>query len=131
MNRDEKAIRFWVRKTFPAILAAAAARGADVVFVDEAGFRLQPTVRRTYAPRGQTPVLKIAERISRTENVHSGRQLHRPRQPLVEVQPRLVPLRNLQRLHATHGKNGYVIHYRVLDKAILITLVWHGKEERR
>jgi transposase len=60
INRDEKAIRGWVRRTFPAILALAAARGADVVFVDEAGFRLQPTVRRTYAPRGQTPVLKVA-----------------------------------------------------------------------
>jgi hypothetical protein len=47
INRDEKAVRCWVRKAFPAILAAAAARGADVVFVDEAGFRLQPTVRRT------------------------------------------------------------------------------------
>jgi transposase len=61
VNRDEKAIRFWVRRTFPAVLAAAAARGADVVFVDEAGFRLEPTVRRSYAPRGQTPVLKVAD----------------------------------------------------------------------
>jgi transposase len=61
IDRDEKAIRCWVRKAFPAIMAAAVARGADVVFVDEAGFRLQPTVRRTYAPRGRTPVLKIAD----------------------------------------------------------------------
>src|SRR5262249_44454345 len=36
-NRDEKAIASWVREAFPAIVAAAAARGADVVFVDEAG----------------------------------------------------------------------------------------------
>jgi transposase len=61
VNRDEKTIRCWVRKVFPAILAAATAREADVVFVDEAGFRLQPTVRRTYSPRGQTPVLKVAD----------------------------------------------------------------------
>lgn len=61
INRNEKAIRFWVRRTFPAIMARAAARGADVVFVDEAGFRLQPTVRRSYSPRGQTPVLRVAD----------------------------------------------------------------------
>jgi transposase len=29
------------------------------VFVDEAGFYLLPMVVRTYAPRGQTPVLKV------------------------------------------------------------------------
>jgi transposase len=60
VNRDDKAIASWVRKAFPAIMRAAAARGADVVFVDEAGFSLEPTVRRTYAPRGQTPVHKVA-----------------------------------------------------------------------
>ncbi len=30
-----------------------------IVFVDEAGFYLLPMVVRTYAPRGQTPVLKV------------------------------------------------------------------------
>jgi len=60
VNRDDKAIATWVRRAFPAIMRAAAARGADVVFVDETGFMLDPTVRRTYAPRGQTPVHKVA-----------------------------------------------------------------------
>jgi transposase len=31
------------------------------VFVDEAGFMLTPLVRRTWAPRGQTPVIKLSE----------------------------------------------------------------------
>jgi transposase len=31
--------------------------GRTIVFVDEAGFQLLPTVVRTYAPRGETPVL--------------------------------------------------------------------------
>jgi transposase len=61
INRDDAAIESWVGKSFPAIMAAAAARGADVVFVDETGFRLEPTVRRTYAPRGRTPIVKIAD----------------------------------------------------------------------
>jgi plasmid stabilization system protein ParE len=30
-----------------------------------------------------------------------------------------------------HGKSGYVIHYRVLGDSVLITRIWHGKEERR
>lgn len=31
--------------------------GRTVVFIDETGYMLSPTVRRTWAPRGQTPVL--------------------------------------------------------------------------
>ncbi|MCA9167684.1 MAG: transposase [Planctomycetales bacterium] len=31
-------------------------RGASVVFIDETGFRLQPVNRRTWAPRGVTPI---------------------------------------------------------------------------
>jgi transposase len=36
----------------------AARLGAHLVFVDEAGFLLVPSVRKTWAPRGQTPVLR-------------------------------------------------------------------------
>lgn len=32
--------------------------GAHLVFVDESGFLLVPPVRKTWAPRGQTPVLR-------------------------------------------------------------------------
>lgn len=32
--------------------------GAHLVFVDESGFLLIPTVRRTWSPRGQTPLLR-------------------------------------------------------------------------
>lgn len=43
------------------ILERARRRHAYIVFVDEAGFMLAPVVRRTWAPRGCTPVIKIAE----------------------------------------------------------------------
>ena len=36
----------------------AIGRGATLVFWDEAGFSQRPSVRRTWAPKGQTPVLK-------------------------------------------------------------------------
>jgi transposase len=36
-----------------------------LVFLDESGFMLTPTVRRTLAPRGQTPILKTWDRHDR------------------------------------------------------------------
>jgi transposase len=39
--------------------------GAHLVFVDESGFLLIPTVRRTWAPRGRTPLLRHRQRRDR------------------------------------------------------------------
>jgi len=36
-------------------------RHAYIVFADEAGFMLDPVRRRTWAPRGHTPVIKLSE----------------------------------------------------------------------
>jgi transposase len=55
-DRDDAAIARWVAEEFPVIAASAATRGAELVFIDETGFMLVPTVRRTYSPRGQTPI---------------------------------------------------------------------------
>jgi transposase len=43
------------------ILHRARKRHAYIVFVDESGFMLAPLLRRTWAPRGCTPVVKISE----------------------------------------------------------------------
>lgn len=40
-------------------------RGASIVFIDETGFRLQPVNRRTWAPRGETPVQRAWDRYDR------------------------------------------------------------------
>jgi hypothetical protein len=37
---------------------SARRRGALIVFQDESGFLLLPSVRSTWAPRGKTPVLR-------------------------------------------------------------------------
>lgn len=37
-------------------LKKARERGRSIVVIDESGFMLQPVVRRTWAPRGQTPI---------------------------------------------------------------------------
>src|SRR5690606_31773708 len=36
-----------------------------IAFIDESGFRLQPVNRRTWAPRGQTPVQRAWDRYDR------------------------------------------------------------------
>ncbi len=64
-ERDEQAIAAWKRDTFPDIVEAAGARDAHLVFLDESGFMLTPTVRRTWAPQGQTPLLSCWDRRDR------------------------------------------------------------------
>jgi len=65
MRRDDDAIKWWVRRRFPRALKEAARRGAYVVFIDEAGFMMQPLVRRAYARRGHTPVQRVADKHGR------------------------------------------------------------------
>jgi transposase len=49
----------------PAIIRRTRRREAHLVFLDESGFMLTPTVRRTLAPRGKTPILKSWDRHDR------------------------------------------------------------------
>jgi transposase len=58
-ERDEAAIEQWKRNRRPHIKNASG-RGAHLVFADESGFSLIPSICRTWAPRGATPTLQIA-----------------------------------------------------------------------
>jgi transposase len=60
-DRDDVEIQRWIRDDFPGIVRDAAAKKASLVFIDETGFMLEPIVRRSYAPCGKTPVLKVSE----------------------------------------------------------------------
>ncbi len=64
-ERDEKAILDWQRDTLPRIVEEAAERHAHLVFLDESGFFLTPTVRRTWGPIGETPELSASDRRDR------------------------------------------------------------------
>jgi transposase len=61
---------------------SAARRRAHLVLIDESGFLLSPLVRRTLAPRGQTPVLKTwgghRERVSAIAALTLSPRRHRP-----------------------------------------------------
>src|SRR5512135_3842176 len=57
-QRDEQAIQTWKEERWPA-LKKAQQEDRTIVFVDEAGLYLLPMLVRTYAPVGQTPVLRV------------------------------------------------------------------------
>jgi transposase len=64
-ERDEAAIELWTKERFPKIAQATRQRDAHLVFLDESGFMLTPTVRRTWAPRGSKPSLDCWDRRDR------------------------------------------------------------------
>jgi transposase len=64
-ERDDTAVARWVGDEFPRVVREARVRSAYLVFLDESGFFLTPTVRRTFAPRGKTPVLNTWDRRDR------------------------------------------------------------------
>jgi transposase len=57
IQRDDEAIERWRTESWPALKQEARREHRDPVFVDESGFYLLPGRVKTYAPKGQTPVL--------------------------------------------------------------------------
>jgi transposase len=64
-ERNDKEVERWLGDELPRILRQAWRRQAHVVFLDESGFQLTPSVRRTLAPRGRTPVFDAWDRRDR------------------------------------------------------------------
>jgi transposase len=64
-EQNDKEVERWLDDEFPRIVREAWRRDATLVFLDEAGLMLTPTVRRTLAPRGKTPVLPALQRHDR------------------------------------------------------------------
>jgi len=58
LERDEEKIRLWKQKRWPEIKKKARKEGRTIVFIDESGLSERPHRCRTWAPRGQTPVLQ-------------------------------------------------------------------------
>lgn len=58
---NDAAIALWIREEFARIGSAAEQREAPFAFIDEAGFMLNSHVRRTFAPRGKTPVYHVSD----------------------------------------------------------------------
>jgi len=58
-QQDSEAVRRWKEEEYPAIAAQAAAEGASIWFADEAGIGSDHHAGTTWAPVGQTPVVKV------------------------------------------------------------------------
>ena len=58
-QRDPQAIERWQRETYPALARQAKRQGADIHFWDESGFRADSVQGRTWAKKGQTPVVRV------------------------------------------------------------------------
>jgi transposase len=58
-QRDEVEIAKWRTKTWLEIRKKAILERRILVFVDESGFYLLPAILKTYAPCGETPILKV------------------------------------------------------------------------
>ncbi|NLS95686.1 MAG: IS630 family transposase, partial [Planctomycetaceae bacterium] len=58
---DDEEVERWKNEEFSRIKHEASRRHAHLVFIDESGFMLAPTLRRTYAPRGRAPVQKVSD----------------------------------------------------------------------
>ena len=62
---DDKEVERWVADDWPRIIRQAYQRCARIALLDESGFMLSPTARRTYAPRGKTPILVCSDKHDR------------------------------------------------------------------
>jgi len=60
-DRDEDEITRWRSEEFTRIRTEARDRHAYLAFIDESGFMLAPTLRRTYAPSGHAPVETVTD----------------------------------------------------------------------
>ncbi|MHB1818402.1 MAG: IS630 family transposase [Streptosporangiaceae bacterium] len=58
-QQDPEAVTRWKEQEYPAIAARAREQGATVWFCDEAGIRSDHHAGTTWAPVGQTPVVKV------------------------------------------------------------------------
>ncbi len=59
LEQDPVARRKWLREEWPAIKRRAAKERALIFFEDESCVRLTPTVGRTWAPVGKTPIIRV------------------------------------------------------------------------
>jgi transposase len=106
----------------------AARRGATIVFLDESGFSQRPPIRRTWAPRGQTPVLIHRQRSWQQLSAIGAlayRRTPRRRALRTNVYLKTVP----GPVHATEVV-GFLRHLRRHVRTPMI-LIWDGLQAHR
>ena len=67
IERREPAVQAWLQQEYPAIAARAKAEGCEIHWADETGLSNQANYGRSFAPKGETPVLlRPAARVSQS-----------------------------------------------------------------
>ena len=61
-EQNPAAVRRWLRRDYPAIVAAARRARGTIFWGDETGLRSDDVRGRGYAPRGRTPVVRVCHR---------------------------------------------------------------------
>jgi transposase len=119
-ERDDEEVQRWLDQEFPRIVRQTRRRGAYLVFLDESGFQLTPSVRRTLAKRGQTPVLACWDRRDRIAAISSISIS--PRRQRLGLQFELLPDNDTVRAADV------VAYLRKLRAELgpLLTVVWDG-----
>ncbi len=121
-QRDDVAINHWRQVRFPKLAQAARRRGAHLVFLDESGFQLTPTVRRTWAPRGSKPVHDCWQKHERVSAISC-----------VTVSPKRRRLNLYFTLlsHNAHGEDVVAFLRQVRRQVGKQTLFWDGSRIHR
>jgi transposase len=61
-EQDPTAVRRWLRRDYPAIVARARAAAGSIFWGDETSLRSDDVRGRSYAPRGRTPTIRLAHK---------------------------------------------------------------------
>ena len=57
-ERREDAVQAWLKNTYPEIACRAKAQGCEIQWADETGLSNQANYGRSFAPKGQTPIIR-------------------------------------------------------------------------
>jgi DDE superfamily endonuclease/Winged helix-turn helix len=104
-ERNDKEVERWKADDLPRILGRACRRRAHVLLLDESGFQLTPSLRRTLAPRGRRPALEAWDRRDRISAIRCISLLKELRAQ------RCGPFTVVWDRHGIHGKSRLVKAY--------------------
>lgn len=71
-RKEEEAVKEWKEQTLPSLQKEAEEQDKVLFYVDESSFLLNPVPHRTYAPKGQPPIIDIWDKSFQNISVCSG-----------------------------------------------------------
>jgi hypothetical protein len=71
---NEDAFMQWKKRTWPALKKKACREGRVILFIDESGLSERPTRVRTWAPKGQTPIIQFHFNWKRSKLISAQRR---------------------------------------------------------